>query len=60
MWLTDWLRWPLLSHQQSCRNALRHAREIETYRRELEDAERFVDEVARRRRAPDPSPSAAT
>lgn len=49
MLLTDWYKWPVLSHHQACRNALRGSLESARSRREREDAERFVAEVNRRR-----------
>ncbi len=51
MLLTDWLQWPVLSHSQACRNALRGSIESARHRREREDADRFVEEVNRRRSA---------
>ncbi|HEU4513782.1 MAG TPA: hypothetical protein VFR87_11815 [Nocardioidaceae bacterium] len=48
MLLTDWIRWPARSHHQACRNALRGSLDLARQRRELEDAERFVEEVRRR------------
>lgn len=49
MLLTDLIRWPARSHRQACRNALHGSMEMARHRRDLADAERFVDEVTRRR-----------
>lgn len=54
MLLTDWFKWPVLSHDRARRNALRGTLEAARYRREWEDAQQFVDEVNRRRLAPRP------
>lgn len=51
MLLTDWLRWPVLSNDQACRNALRGTLESARYRRDWEDAEAFLREMNRRRRS---------
>jgi hypothetical protein len=51
MLLTDWLRWPVLSNDQACRNALRGTLESARHRRDWEDAERFLEEIDRRRRS---------
>ena len=55
MLLTDWLKWPVLSHDRACRNALRGTVEAASYRRDWEEAQRFVEEVNRHRR---PAPRA--
>jgi hypothetical protein len=51
MLLTDLFRWPELSHRQACRNALRGTLDAERRRRDVEDADRFVEEVRRQRAA---------
>lgn len=51
MLLTDWLRWPVLSNDQACRNALHGSLESARYRRDREDAERFLEEMDRQRRS---------
>ncbi len=50
MLLSDLFNWPVLSHNQACLNALRGTLESARSRREREDADRFVEEVNRRRR----------
>lgn len=51
MLLTDWLKWPVLSNDQACRNALRGTLESARYRRDWEDAEQFLREMDTRRRS---------
>jgi hypothetical protein len=51
MLLTDWMRWPVLSNDKACRNALRGALESARYRRDWEDAEQFLQEVSERSRS---------
>lgn len=51
MLLTDLLRWPVLSNDQACRNALNGTLESASYRRDWEDAERFLQEINHRRRS---------
>jgi hypothetical protein len=51
MLFTDLLRWPVLSNDQACKNALRGTIESARYRRDWEDAEQFLREVDQRRRA---------
>lgn len=51
MLLTDLLRWPVLSNDQACRNALHGTLESARYRRDWEDAERFLQELLGRRRS---------
>jgi len=51
MLLTDWLKWPVISNDKACRNALRGALESARYRRDWEEAERFLQEVSERSRS---------
>jgi hypothetical protein len=51
MLLTDLFRWPELSHRRACRNALRGTLAAAQHRRDVEDADRFVEEVLRQRAA---------
>lgn len=50
MLLTDLLRWPVLSNDQACRNALHGTLESAQNRRDRDDAERFLREMHQQRR----------
>jgi hypothetical protein len=49
MVLTDWFKWPVLSQDQARRNALLATVETARYRRDADEAARFVAEANRRR-----------
>ncbi|HEX6876179.1 MAG TPA: hypothetical protein VF165_11025 [Nocardioidaceae bacterium] len=51
MLLTDLLRWPVLSNDQACRNALHGTLESAQNRRDREDTERFLREMHRHHRS---------